>query len=331
MEKIEFINEPVYYHREPILRIGTDCSGIEAPIQALEQLGIQYIHEWSSDTDKYCIKSIKANYNPKIIFGDVEGPFPDGDIRNRDNSKLPDIDLYACGFPCQPFSIAGQRKGLQDKRGNVFYSCLDVIKKKKPKYFILENVKGILWHDKINKKDKYGNTWNIIWSEIEKLKELGYYVYWKVLNTRDYGIPQNRERVYIVGSMDKKYEWPIKCEMENIRNYIDWNDTTKSVLTNNRNKIIQGLNPSKIIIDFGFRKNPFVNADKYCYTLCYYSKVYNTLLKRFLNIKEFLMLQGFDTNFKKVVSLSQLKKQIGNSMSVNVLCVIFKKNFHILQ
>ena len=92
-------------------------------------------------------------------------PYKDGDIRNRDNTNLPDIDLYVCGFPCQPFSNAGKGKGLEDKRGNVFFSCLDVIKTKKPKYFILENVKGILGNNKLDKKDKYGNTWNIIWGK----------------------------------------------------------------------------------------------------------------------------------------------------------------------
>jgi DNA (cytosine-5)-methyltransferase 1 len=156
MSKLIFIDKPIYIHSSYPLRVGTDCSGIEAPIHALEQLGIPHRHIWSSDIDKYCIKSIKANYCPERIYGDPDGSYSDGDIRNRDNNTLPDIDLYVCGFPCQPFSMAGQRKGLQDRRGNVFWSCIDVIKKKKPKYFILENVKGLLWHDKENKKDKYG-------------------------------------------------------------------------------------------------------------------------------------------------------------------------------
>lgn len=212
------MNHIKYTKRNP-LRIGTDCSGIEAPVQALRQLKIPYVSVWCSEIDKYCIQSIKANYNPERIYGDKEGDYPDGDIINRDHNELPDVDLYVCGFPCQPFSQAGKGEGLSDKRGNVFWSCIDVIRIKKPKYFILENVKGILWNDKKDKKDKYGNTWKVIWSEIEKLRDLGYYVDWRVMNTRHYGIPQNRERVYIVGTMEREYLWPEKCDMDDIENY----------------------------------------------------------------------------------------------------------------
>lgn len=96
-----------------ILRVGTDCSGIEAPIQALMQMNIPFKHVFSSDIDKYCIQSIKANYNPEIIFGDKDGSFKEGDITKRDINNVPDIDLYVCGFPCQPFSITGEKKVLQ--------------------------------------------------------------------------------------------------------------------------------------------------------------------------------------------------------------------------
>ena len=77
-----------------MLRVGTDCSGIEAPIEALRQLDIPYEHKFSSEIDKYCIKSIKANYEPEIIFGDPEGSFKNGDIRERNINDVPDIDLY---------------------------------------------------------------------------------------------------------------------------------------------------------------------------------------------------------------------------------------------
>ena len=186
-----------------ILRVGTDCSGIEAPIQALMQLNIPFNHVFCSDIDKFVIQSIKANYKPEIIFGDKDGLFKDGNILNRNIDDVPDIDLYIAGFPCQPFSSAGDRRGLNDPRGTVFYSCLKVIETKQPKYFILENVKGLMTHDK-------GNTWNIMCNLLKELERFGYIVKWKILNTKDYGIPQNRERIYIVGCKDKNFEWPEK-------------------------------------------------------------------------------------------------------------------------
>jgi DNA (cytosine-5)-methyltransferase 1 len=304
-----------------ILRVGTDCSGIEAPIQALRQLGITFRHVFSSEIDKYCIQSIKANYEPEIIFGDPDGPFPNGDIRERDINDVPDIDLYVCGFPCQPFSQAGRRKGLNDHRGNVFWSCLKVIEVKQPRYFILENVRGILSQDrdKTAKRGETGKTWNIIWSELQKLKVYGYQIQWKVLNTKDYGIPQSRPRVFIVGTKDS-FEWPEKVEMNNLKNYVDWEDTTISILPKKINCIAES-----IFIDLSFcHCTNFPNSFRWSPCLLAKLTLWCIPQKRYANIKECLMLQGFSSDFNQVVSNSQLKKQIGNSMSVNVLMCIIK-------
>jgi len=300
------------------LRIGTDCSGIEAPIQALIQMNIPFNHIFSSDIDKYCIKSIKANYDPKIIFGDKEGLFPEGDISKRNIDDVPDIDLYICGFPCQPFSMAGERKGFTDKRGNVFFSCLEVIEKKQPKYFILENVKGLKTHDK-------GNTWNVVWNSILELQKYGYIIKWKILNTKDYGIPQNRERIYIVGCKDKNFEWPKEKEMDDLKNYVDYDDNNTRNIPNYAIDMINNISKKSIFIDLGFTQNKFKKSDIYCPTLlasCH--NVWNLEISRYMNIKEALLLQGFDLSFKQVISKSQLYKKIGNSMSVNVLKCIFE-------
>ena len=331
--ELEFIDEPIYIHGSLPLRIGTDCSGIEAPIQALRQLGIPHRHIWSSDIDKFCIQSIKANYDPERLYGDRNGSYPDGDITKRDHSTLPDIDLYICGFPCQPFSIAGDRKGFEDKRGNVFWSCLDVIKVKKPKYFILENVKGLLGHDKENKKDKYGRTWSIIWENIQSLEEFGYNVKWKVMNTRDYGIPQNRERVFIVGVKEKDFIWPEKIEMDNILGFIDYNDTHKYILQGNKYSKLYDLVPTEsIFADLAFigryvidNGNGYKSTTNYCNCLNTKGGLYNVKMNRYANINEYLRLQGFCLNFKQIVSDSQMKKQTGNSMSVNVIKSIFNQ------
>jgi DNA (cytosine-5)-methyltransferase 1 len=305
----------------PILRVGTDCSGIEAPIQALIQLKIPFEHVFSSDIDKYCIQSIKANYKPKIIFGDKDGLFPEGDITKRDIKDVPDIDLYVCGFPCQPFSTAGKRKGFKDKRGNVFWSCLEVIELKQPKYFILENVKGLLWND--NKK-----TWKVIWEDLQKLEKYGYKVQWKVLNTRDNGIPQNRERVFIVGTKGS-FEWPKQKKMKSLKKFIDIIDNN-SIEIPNYGKILLDIVPKNaVFISFGFRffKHPYAHLYCPCIASSDAHKIWVKPISRYININELLMLQGFPKKFKRSVSNTQLKRQIGNSMSVNVIHSIFRNIF----
>jgi DNA (cytosine-5)-methyltransferase 1 len=308
------------YTKKNPLRVGTDCSGIEAPIQALKQLKIPLKHVFSSEIDKYCIQSIKANYEPDIIFGDKEGPYPEGDITKRDINDVPGIDLYIAGFPCQPFSIAGKRQGFAHKSGNVFWSCLEVIKTKQPKYFILENVRGLLWHDKENKKDKYGRTWNVIWTELQGLEKYGYQVQWKVLNTKDYGIPQNRERVYIVGTRGQ-FEWPEKVEMDNIKKYVDWEDNKFRYKTSERLEKYISLLPNNIFIELqhcSFGNNP---DPTYSQCLTANTRMWCNPLSRYITCKEMFLLQGM-TKFKQVVSNTQMKKQIGNSMSVNVIAAI---------
>jgi DNA (cytosine-5)-methyltransferase 1 len=306
-----------------ILRVGTDCSGIEAPIQALLQLKIPFEHVFSSEIDKYCIQSIKANYKPKIIFGDKDGLFPEGDITKRSIKDVPDIDLYVCGFPCQPFSTAGKREGFKDKRGNVFWSCLEVIELKKPKYFILENVRGLLSHNK-------GNTWKVIWEALSGLEKYGYNVQWKVLNTRDYGIPQNRERVFIVGTKGS-FEWPDKQKMDDIKEYVDWKDKTsrnipKYVLNS---KLLEKIPKDAIFIDTGFQyfNFPFSHLYSSCLTSGHTSNIWCVPLSRYANIHEWKCLQGFQS-LKRVVSKTQYKKQLGNSMSVNVLKILIKNIYY---
>ena len=317
---LEFIDELTK------LRVGTDCSGIEAPIQALTQLGIPFTHVFSSDIDKFCIQSIKANYEPQILFGDKDGPFPDGDIIKRSIKDVPDIDLYVCGFPCQPFSQAGERKGFDDKRGNVFWSCLEVIEKKQPKYFILENVKGLLGHDKPvgAKRKEYGNTFNVIWSALLALERFGYKVQWKVMNTRDYGIPQNRERVYFVGTKGEIFEWPEKVEMDDIRNYVDWKDNSRNIIRNDviKSNLLSNIPINSVFVDFSFKNCKFVNSEKYTLCLLADSRLWCVVKHRNANINELKLLQGFILDFVQVVSNKQLAKQLGNSMTVNVVKLI---------
>ena len=297
------------------LRVGTDCSGIEAPIQALQQLCIPHRHVFSSDTDPFVIKSIKANYHPDIIFDD---------ITKRDICDVPDIDLYIAGFPCQPFSSAGNRGGFKDTRGSVFWNCLDVIKAKRPMYFILENVKGLLCHNKAEKTDTYGKTWVTIWDAMQDLKKDGYTIKWNILNTKDYGIPQNRERLFIVGKKDRDFEWPTSTEMDDLWSYVD--HTNRQSTKWKRKCTLGGIPQDAIFVDVDFlHYTSYPNANKVspC-VLARPSALWCVPYHRYATCRELFDLQGFQ-DFKQVVSNSQMKKQIGNSMSVNVIAAIMNE------
>jgi DNA (cytosine-5)-methyltransferase 1 len=303
------------------MRVGTDCSGIEAPIQALIGLKIPFTHEFSSDIDKQVIKSIKANYNPGRLYGDPDGPFPDGDITKRDNSTLPDIDLYICGFPCQPFSLAGNRKGISDSRGTVFWSCINVISCKQPAYFILENVKGLISIDN-------GKVYETILQDLETLgNKYNYSIHVRVLNTRDYGIPQNRERLFIIGiKYNSDYEFPCTIKMKNLSEFVDWKNTNRELKTYTLETNYHNVDEStSLFIDVNFIKLRRFNYS-HIYSPCLNTGggLWNVPLHRYASVKEYLKLQGFPLKFKQVVSDSRMKKQIGNSMSVNVLNNIFK-------
>ena len=117
----------------------------------------------------------------------------EGDIRKVKADGLPDFDLLAAGFPCQSFSIAGKRGGFEDTRGTLFFEIARILSVKRPALLLLENVKGLLSHDR-------GNTFGTI---LTTLSDLGYFLQWQVLNSKNFGVPQNRERVFIIGHLGK--------------------------------------------------------------------------------------------------------------------------------
>ena len=134
---------------------------------------------FSSDIDEHCQDSYESNF----------GHRPSGDITQIDPKSIPDHDILYGGFPCQPFSIIGQMKGFDDTRGTLFFYIANIIKEKRPKAFVLENVKQLVGHSG-------GQTLKVI---IKTLQDLGYHVQYAVLNALDYGLPQKRERVIIIG------------------------------------------------------------------------------------------------------------------------------------
>lgn len=155
---------------------------------ACSELGIETECVFTSEIKPYAINVLKQNYPNEII---------NGDITKIETSKIPDFDFLLGGFPCQAFSAAGKRLGFEDTRGTLFFEVERILRDKKPKGFILENVEGLVTHDKKNPKDKIGKTLSTI---LEHLKILGYKVNWRVLNAKDFGVPQDRKRIYIIGT-----------------------------------------------------------------------------------------------------------------------------------
>lgn len=172
-------------------------AGIGGVRLGFESAGFKTI--FANDFEPSCKETYDINFSST--------PLTVADIRDLDPKKLPNFDLLLGGFPCQPFSIAGYRQGFNDEkdRGNLFFQIAKIIQEKKPKAFMLENVKNLFTHDK-------GNTFKVI---LETLSSLGYYVDVKIMNSMEYGnVPQNRERVYIVGFSSKamlsNFAWPDK-------------------------------------------------------------------------------------------------------------------------
>lgn len=291
-----------------MISIATDCSGIDAPIEALKRLKLPFKQIWYCDIDKYAHQTAQANHpKPEMVFDDM---------MNRDNKFLPHVDVYVCGFPCQSFSLAGKRLGTKDPRANVIPKMLDTIEHSKPKICILENVRGFMNIEK-------GVP---CVSLIESLKKLGYTVNSDIYNTKNYGIPQNRERIYIVAIRNnvhkRKYAKPSHIPMKLFDDLIVDKTIHMGKIPEMYQKNVRKLKPMTQIITSRNYYSPIENISPTLGTSCreFYLVKYN----RLINLKEALKLQGFPKNFKQVVSRTQFSKQIGNSMSVNVVKEIMK-------
>lgn len=167
------------------IRVASLFAGIGGICYGFKQAGAEIV--WANEIDKDACKTYRHNFGDSYLV--------EGDIKQINPNDIPDIDILNGGFPCQAFSIAGYQKGFDDERGNLFFEITRILKVKKPKAILLENVKNLESHDN-------GNTFKVIKTELENL---GYHVHHKVLNTMKYGnIPQNRERIYIVGFLSQK-------------------------------------------------------------------------------------------------------------------------------
>jgi DNA (cytosine-5-)-methyltransferase len=279
---------------------------------------------WANDFDKYAVESYKANIDSNIVYGDLNNYLED----------IPEHDILLAGFPCQPFSLMGKQQGFTDERGTLFFTIERILKKHKPKVIVLENVKNLLTHDR-------GKT---IKRMLEILEDkLNYKVYYDVLNTSDYGLPQTRRRVFIVGFLIEEFgeelntfTFPSPEKLnETVFDLLDENVDKKYFLSH---KILPTIlsngsknyySKSEINLKIAkpltatMHKMHRANQDNYYEDIVNRNKFEDTVEKRISTIRrltpnECRKLQGFPNNWKYVVSDTQLYRQFGNAVSVNV-------------
>lgn len=310
------------------------CAGIGGGRIGLEKLGMSCIGYSEIDKD--------AEITYKNFFGEKEKNF--GDLMKIDPNELPDFDFMVGGFPCQTFSIIGTRCGLNDeKRGQVIYGLVEILKAKNVKYFILENVKGLVNHDK-------GNTLNTV---LNLLNDSGYKVYHKILNSLNFGVPQMRERIYFVGIKKEliesnfTFDFPqhgsseIKIEEcliddeeltfdERVSSYQTFSKYLNNKYNKDKYQINDLLSEDYKVIDT--RQSDLRIYDKKTPTL---RRGRHGILyvkdKKFRKLSgyESLLLQGFPKKYadkaKGQISNSKLLQQSGNAMTVNVIEEISKQ------
>lgn len=262
---------------------------------------------FSSEWDSAARAMYEANF----------GEMPFGDIYDIAPEDIPDHDILLAGFPCQPFSIAGKGLGFADTRGTLFFNIEAIIGEKRPKAFLLENVKRLISHDG-------GNTFKVI---IDNLKALGYTVYCKVLNSLDFGVPQKRERIYIVGFKDDlRFRFPeppgsyrplsefLEAEGDVPRSYF-----VSDRLREKRYGALKITPPVPSI----WHENIGGNISPLPYSCALRAGgSYNYLLvngERRLTGREMLRLQGFPDTFTINVPYSQVRKIVGNTVTVPVV------------
>jgi len=351
-----------------MLKLATVFSGIGAIEHSLKRMGIKNKIVFACDNDPFVKKSFFANYDiDKTRWFDLVQEIKGGSFKGK-------VDLLVGGSPCQSFSMVGKRRGLEDSRGNLFYEFARLISEIKPKAFIFENVKGLLNHDS-------GETWKII---EDTFKKLGYDYYSKILNAKNYGIPQNRERLFVVGfnkkrkfkfpnpiklgitmhdlledSIDGKYYLPEKgikfvTKPKNIeKRYTQINGTVALCQKANQQFNWHGdfvLEPTgkvkkkyflsdkvaKYVLASGtksFYSKPETDLDIARPLLATMAKMHRAGVDNYitrggrirkLTPRECLRLMGFDDTFKIAVSDTQMYKQAGNSIVVNVLMHILR-------
>ncbi len=295
---------------------------------ALEELNGTCV--FSSEIDAECARTYAANF----------GEYPSGDITKIDPASIPDHDILCGGFPCQPFSISGKMKGFEDTRGTLFFNILEIIKAKNPKVVFLENVKHLKDHDG-------GKTLKTL---IKHLEELGYKTEWHILNAKDFGLAQNRERLLLVGHRDTRFNFSklIKIEPRRIKDILEkeanfeylkpheytilpkdkWRKQESGLIfCGYRNKSIRvaGTRPNTEHLS-RVHKQPnriyFIDGTHPTIPSQETSGrfwIYDGKRVRKLTLSECFRLQGFPEHFQKVSSIGSCYNQIGNAVAVPMI------------
>lgn len=286
-----------------------------------EQAGFKVVY--SNDTDPYACHTYRTN------FGDID----ERDIREVDENLLPDFDVLLAGFPCQPFSLIGKRDGLKDPRGQLFNEVVRFLDARRPRAFVLENVKNLVKHNK-------GETYKIIKSALENAGD-GYVIYENILDSKNFGVPQHRERVYIVGIREphKEFVFPehaLEPGKKHLRQILDKKVNDKYYLSQ---KYYEGLLAHKerhALKGSGFGCE-VLNLDGISNTIVCgnMGRERNLIQDRPISInkwgvrklteRECARLQGFPDTYKIPVSSTQAYKQFGNAVTVPVAKEVARK------
>lgn len=256
---------------------------------------------FASEWDEHARKTYEHNFskiNPELFENNMFA----GDITKVDASSIPDFDILTGGFPCQPFSQAGLKKGFNETRGTLFFDIARIIKEKQPKAFFIENVRGLLKHDD-------GKTFSTIKRIIEE--DLGYSFFYKIIYASDFGVPQHRPRLFMVGFKNKniKFNFPEPQELKLTMSDIFGGNVDRKIgftlrVGGRHSAITDRRNWDTYLVDGKIRR---------------------------LSPKEGLMMQGFPSDFEFPVSEVQAMKQLGNSVAVPAIEAVAKEILRLLE
>ncbi|MEX0896022.1 MAG: DNA cytosine methyltransferase [Patescibacteria group bacterium] len=294
-------------------------AGIGGTRIAFENAGGECV--FSSEWDKHSQKTYEANF----------GEIPHGDITKIDEKEIPDFDVLVGGFPCQPFSSIGKRQGfLHATQGTLFYDVLRIIENKKNKAFLLENVPGLVSHDS-------GRTFQVI---LDSLDEAGYKVFTKVLDASDFGVPQFRKRIYIVGFRkdllkERSFTFPTGgVEKSYINDFLEQDVSGYSISKHLQESYLFKKDDGRPkIID----KSSRIQVKTLVSTYHKIQRLTGTFVKdgetglRLLTVNECKAIMGFPKDFKVPVSRTQMYRQFGNSVAVPVVEAVAKQIASLLK